>query len=87
MDVCLTLSKELSVAVRKKIDDGSGVLLGAADVLLASLGGDERPAREVSVGSPTPEFGRETYSFSMLIVGAHWWLRRRWKRLMPTFPK
>jgi len=36
--------------VRQKVDNRSSVGLGAADVLLASLGGDERPARGVSRG-------------------------------------
>ena len=38
-----SLSKELGVAVGQEVDNRSGVGLGAAYVLLASLGGDERP--------------------------------------------
>ncbi len=40
----LTLAEELGIAVGKEVDNGSRVGLGAADVLLAGLGGDERPA-------------------------------------------
>ena len=43
-----TLSKELGIAVGQEVDNRGGVGLGAADVLLASLGGDERPAMTVS---------------------------------------
>jgi hypothetical protein len=39
----LTLAEELSIAVGQKVDNGSGVGLGAADVLLPGLGGDEGP--------------------------------------------
>ncbi len=49
----LTLAKVLGIAVGQKVDDGSGVGLGAADVLLAGLGGDERPELlDVDGGGP-----------------------------------
>ena len=42
-----TLSEELGVTERQKIDDGSSVGRGAAvEVLLTELGGDERPELE-----------------------------------------
>ena len=49
----LTLSKELGIAVRKEVDDGSRVGLAAANVLLAGLSGDERPELlDVDCGRP-----------------------------------
>ena len=43
----LTLAEELSIAVGEKVDNGGRVGLGAADVLVAGLNGDERPAVSV----------------------------------------
>jgi len=40
----LTLSEKLGVSVGEKVDDGSGVGLLAAGVLVADLKGDEGPA-------------------------------------------
>lgn len=43
----LTLAEQLGVSVGEKVDDGSGVGLLAAGVLVADLNGDERPAVEL----------------------------------------
>ena len=43
----LTLAEELGVAVGEEVDDGGRVGLGAADVLVPGLGGDEGPAAEI----------------------------------------
>ena len=75
----LTLAEELGVAVGEEVDNGSRVGLGAADVLLPGLSGDERPPATVLVDAHPNRFPCATYSFSMLMVGAQSWLRRRWK--------
>jgi len=47
------LAEELGVAVGQEVDDGGGVGVGAADVLLASLGGDKGP-KLLNVESRSP---------------------------------
>jgi hypothetical protein len=48
-----TLSEDLGVAERKEVNDRDGILLGAGQVGLTGLNGDERPELEENEPSAT----------------------------------